>query len=455
MINRRRIIPHDHRGSYETFETMVEESFLSDSERNEHPFPVVTITMQVTEACNLNCSYCYQHHKSKKRMTLETAKKALDVILENKSYINIEEKRGVILDFIGGEPLLEIDLISEIYDYFIQKCINMNSPWLDCHRISLCSNGVLYNDPKVKKFIKEHLDVLSITISVDGPEYVHDACRVFHDGSGSFSYAVKAMDDVRDTFGVRNTKATISPDNVHHMGDIVKFFYEDHGFNTILLNCTYEGPWDINTCRVLYDQMIKISDYCYTHDTYSSLYISLFEETFFEPIDYTEPGENKNWCGGCGQMIAVNPDGNIYPCLRYMESSIGRDKNPIIIGNINHGIAHTDSEKCWINELKQVTATSQSTEDCIHCPIAKGCGWCSAYNYEIFGTVNKRVTNICLAHKMRALANIDYWNRFYENHHINNVYDTFLSRDEMIKLVGEDESDRLLNLIENQRKRGI
>ena len=65
------------------------------------------------------------------------------------------------------------------------------------------------------------------------------------------------------------------------------------------------------------------------------------------------------------------------------------------------------------NKLEQITRRSQSTDECYNCPIASGCSWCSAYNYEIYGTPNKRTTFICPMHKARVLANIYYWNKTY------------------------------------------
>ena len=453
----RNIVNHDHYIEPMHFEDFVSYVFGEESfqEAEREIYSCANITFQVTEACNLCCTYCYQHHKSKKKMSLECAKKAIDIFMADEKYIAHRKKRAAILDFIGGEPLLEIELIEKIYDYFIQKCIDLNSHWIDCHRISLCTNGVLYRDPKVKKFIEKHKNVLSLTVSVDGPKEVHDACRVFYNGEGSFSYAIDAMADMCNTFNLKNTKATIAPENVSHLSQIVKFFYEGYGFSSIMLNCTYEGPWTTQYAKILYDELIKISDYCYEHDTYSSLSLSIFSEIDFVPIDYNSSGNNKNWCGGCGDMVAVNPDGKIYPCLRYMESSIGYDIEPVIIGNISHGIGVTEREKYWINQLNEVTATSQSSEECIKCPVAKGCGWCSAYNYEKLGSFNKRVTEICLAHKARALANVYYWNKFYEKHNIPNVYENFLPHDEAVKIIGNENVEVLTRLIKLNREKLI
>ena len=58
------------------------------------------------------CTYCYQHHKTKKVMTWETIHPFLDDLLSDKNkLINTKTTDGIVLDFIGGEPLLAIDLI--------------------------------------------------------------------------------------------------------------------------------------------------------------------------------------------------------------------------------------------------------------------------------------------------------------------------------------------------------
>ncbi len=82
---------------------------------NSFYMPARNVTIQVTEDCNLQCSYCYQGAKTKKIMSLETGKRIVDMLLDGtgniKSYMNTDEIIGVVLDFIGGEPCLQIDLI--------------------------------------------------------------------------------------------------------------------------------------------------------------------------------------------------------------------------------------------------------------------------------------------------------------------------------------------------------
>ena len=88
------------------------------------------VTFIVTEACNLCCTYCYQHNKSQRVMPFDVAKRCVDVLFEedarNSEYINFHDAHGIILDFIGGEPFLEIDLIDKIVDYFLDKARELN-----------------------------------------------------------------------------------------------------------------------------------------------------------------------------------------------------------------------------------------------------------------------------------------------------------------------------------------
>ena len=78
---------------------------------------VFDLTFQACDDCCLNCSYCYQIHKTKNRMSLDTAKKVIDCLFDNgliEKYYPKDNYTGIVLDFIGGEPLLEVDLIDSI-----------------------------------------------------------------------------------------------------------------------------------------------------------------------------------------------------------------------------------------------------------------------------------------------------------------------------------------------------
>jgi hypothetical protein len=93
-----------------------------------------------------------------------------------------------------------------------------------------------------------------------------------------------------------------------------------------------------------------------------------------------------------------------------------------------------------------ITRRSQSTDECFYCPIASGCSWCSGYNYQKTGTVNKRVIYICNMHKARSLANVYYWNKVYQKEKVDKVFIRHLSDEESLKIIPQDELNLLINL---------
>ena len=137
-----------------------------------------SITFQVTDDCNLACLYCYQGHKGKNRMSFETAKKFFDLVVSGekgfKSYINPEKSPGLVVDFIGGEPFLEIELIDQICTYIMDKLIELDHPWAMKTMFSICSNGVLYRDEKVQAFLRKWANRLSFSVTIDGNKELHD-----------------------------------------------------------------------------------------------------------------------------------------------------------------------------------------------------------------------------------------------------------------------------------------
>lgn len=397
------------------------------------------ITFQITDDCNLCCSYCYQHNKGHHKMPFEVAKKLIDKILTNdksiNSYVKSENAIGIVLEFIGGEPFLEVDLIDKIIDYFIEKCIILHHPWIDRFRVSICSNGVLYFTPKVQEFIKKHQTHLSFTISIDGNKILHDACRVFPNGTGSYDLAIKAANHYRKYYdAILSSKMTLSPDNINFVFPALVNLWENE-YNFIYCNCIYEKGWTIEHAKILYYELKKVADYLLNN------HLETIKGTSILNLDLNQQKNisDKNYCGGDGNMLAVDYKGDLYPCLRYMESSIGQNQSPYIIGNVDDGIGYNQQTKDMITGL-DVTYKSQSPQECIECPVSSECGWCSALNYQEFGTINKRTTYTCLMHKARVLVNYYYQNKMSGN------YPFLINKQDAIDIIGEDETNYLMEL---------
>lgn len=409
-----------------------------------------TVTVQVTDACNLRCTYCYQIAKKNHYISFETAQAYLKQVLDgNNPYINFDNTNGMILEFIGGEPLLAIDLIHQITEWVWDYMIDTHHPWLSRTRISICSNGTLYFDERVQNYLRQFHTIVSLTFSIDGNKKLHDSCRIFPDGRGSYDMAIAAVKHWVKAYNYNilpDTKLTLSPDNIQYYSEAIIDLIRV-GYTHINCNCCFEEGWEIQHATILYHEMCKLTDWLFENNKANDVYISMYE------IDVGKmETEDNNWCGGNGEMIAVDWKGDIYPCIRYMESSLGDDAEPIIIGSVEKGIATTQKQIDCINCMKSITRSSQSPEKCMTCPISRLCAWCTGYNYQKFGTVNKRATYICEMHKARVLANLYFWKKWkmiYPNDLEQGIIENHVPKDWAVAIIGEEELDKLNRFLES------
>lgn len=409
---------------------------------------VLQITFQVTEDCCLACTYCYQHNKRKNKISFDIAKKVIDDLLNDKyDFINTNNANGLIIEFIGGEPFLEIKLIQQITDYYFTQAILKHHAWLLRTKISICSNGILYFNPEVQAYFKKYSSFISFCISIDGNKELHDSCRIDLNGNGSYDRAIAAVKHYRTNYKADiNTKMTLAPENLIFLyPSIIDLI--NNGYTQISLNCVFENVWTDSDPIILYEELKKVADYLIDSNLYNKINLSIFDEKIGDSLPETE---NSNWCGGClfddrGNGFAIDYQGKIYSCIRYMDSSLNGKQPALHLGDIYHGIAYTNLEKENISKLSNITRKSQSTDECFYCPVASGCAWCSAFNYEETGTPNQRVIYICKMHKARVLANIYYWNKLYKTVNIDKYKQNNLSTEEIIQLIGEKNQLELEN----------
>jgi len=148
------------------------------------------LTLQVTQNCNLRCSYCIYSGSydtrthSNKKMSFATAKKAIDYVLEHS--IEADELN---FGFYGGEPLLEIRFIERCITYIQEKTKNRNITY------AITTNGTLLTCEVYEWLVKNNI---AISISLDGPKPVHDSARQYHDGRGSFDDIMKNLLSIQE-----------------------------------------------------------------------------------------------------------------------------------------------------------------------------------------------------------------------------------------------------------------
>ena len=375
-----------------------------------------SITFIVTKDCQLACKYCYLVGKNtNERMTLDIATKAIDYILINDKLFDNE---GVIWDFIGGEPFLEIDLIDSICDYIKTRMFELNHKWFNDYMFSFTTNGINYNTEKVQNFIIKNKTHASIVITVDGTKRKHDINRIYKiTGKGSYDDVLKNVPLWLKQFPHISTKSTISSDDIPYITESVLHLF-CLGIHEININCVFENVWKEGDDLLLEKELIKLADAIIDGGYYENFSCSFFDESIGKPLDPIK--RNNNWCGA-GKMLSVDAAGNFYPCTRFAAYSL-RSKKPIIIGNVNDGI-----DKNKLRPFLTLDRCTQSRQECIDCEVASGCAWCQGDNYDAAEspTIYQRATAICKMHKARVRANNYYWNKLYRKLELENRRDEF------------------------------
>ena len=341
-------------GVAKAFPELFEQKHLDIGTGNDGDVFVHSVTLQTTESCNLNCTYCYQHSKTPMRMSFETAKKFIDGLLENKyDYVNQYNSPAVILEFIGGEPLIEIKLTRKIYEYFLKRAYELNHPWFTMHRLSLCSNGLAYFDKDVQSFFKDYSSQISFNISIDGNKELHDACRIQPNSEGSYDIAMMALDHYnRNYTPERNSKMTLSPQNIKYLFDSVKDFI-DKGMRVININCVFEEGWTPKEANIEYTQLTKLADYLLENDL-EHLYIAIFNERQEAPL----PASNNSCFCFKGDTLVSTPSGSKKISDLMIDDEVYSASSTINRVRQMHSYYSDDNVKMFVNGVLPIRCTS-------------------------------------------------------------------------------------------------
>ena len=284
---------------------------------------------------------------------------------------------------------------------------------------------------------------MSVTVSIDGVQELHDTFRVDKNGVGSFEKAWAAFQDGKK-YGWYNCKMTFVGPSFKFIFPSVKQMISE-GCKEIHCNYAFEPVYTEQEARTLYTELQRLADYLISEAP--DVWVGILDPNIGQPSH-----DDKNWCGGTGEMLSFAPDGKAYPCVRYAPISVGAAlAEPMCLGDCYTGLYTTEKQRETKAMLDAITRTSQSPEKCLSCPVATGCGWCSGYNYESCGTPNCRNTNICLAHKARCLAVC-----YYVNKRSLIIGDTkpkkiYLPREEAVQLIGENATAALWTLAEEAK----
>lgn len=294
------------------------------------------VMLVLTEKCNLSCVYCYEKKKTNKRMSFDIARKIIDKELKDAYGTN----RNIVFQLFGGEPTLEWDLITKIYNYVkIQEHPNYRG-------FFVVTNGTLMNN-QMKKWAKQHREDFIMGLSMDGTKEVHDYNR-------SNSYDLIDFNFFLNTWPSQDVKLTISPDMLPKMGECIIHCHE-LGFG-VMCNLANGIEWPQKSTTELKTQLIILVNYYIQNPDIkpcAMLSMPLLN------INKKDRSCFNKWCGCSDHMHSYNTEGECYPCQFFMEMT-------------NSDIA--------IPNIQAQYPVSELESKCYNCPIMGTCPTCMGAN---------------------------------------------------------------------------
>lgn len=322
------------------------------------------LTLVVTHHCNLNCIYCYEHNKTnKKRMSFTIAQNTLQHYLTTGTYDEIR------IGFIGGEPLLEFDLIKDICEWV------WSNKWNKKFIFYATTNGTIMTS-EMRNWFTNHRQYFWLTLSLDGTRETHNRNRCN-------SFDKIDLEFFKINWPNQPVKMTISDSHLDTLAEDVIFIH-NKGFE--INGCNFaEGIEMIDFDRkipIIANQYEKLIDYYLNHPEHEARIFQLpLAECEFETK------EHKKRCGTGENMAVIDFDGKIYPCTFF--SPVSMDSNQL--QNVLN-IDFTDINN-FIDNL--------CCNDCYIYPICHGC---YGDNYVITGKMASRSKQKCELNKLKAVA---------------------------------------------------
>lgn len=351
---------------------------------NEYNLPLITSAFFIlTEQCNLACTYCFVK-QNPKQMTLETAKKALDFLVNNAKQAN----EIPTVNFFGGEPMLKFEEIIKPLMIYAEEAYDIDVKW------SITSNGTLFTEEILHYFKEKEVGIL---LSLDGCEQSHDANRIYHNGQGSFS----RINHILDTYLALNDRATlratIERNTVDYFIDNIMFGLEKPFHNIFFIPNSFV-EWSTEEKENLRLQVRKFGDLFIEYIRNGrTIPLSPFEDKIREIVRINNAIDNplkinyKAKCGlGGNKFASIGTDGVIYGC---QEMTSNKNNEIFIIGNIFTGV--DDSLRANLIETFDVSKLAKY-DKCNSCKLQPICnGGCVANNYMQTGDMTQQADIIC------------------------------------------------------------
>lgn len=269
----------------------------------------LVLYLHLTLDCNMNCKYCYSGPKKKDIMPLEYAQKTIDFFFPHTKKLTIR--------FIGGEPLLQIDLLKNIVLYAEQEAKKLSKKLSNV----IITNGTLFNE-EFAQFCTKHK--IEVSLSFDGLKECQDCNRVYPDGHSSFDDVFKNIPLLLRHNPYTHVVHVVSPNNVSLLADSIAFLFE-HKLCNITLSPDYTNKQLKDFLPQIKEQYFKIAD----------LYLKYRKQGHWAFLNIFESAHSQYYDSQRCQLgisnFSIDPHGTIYPCCNFV------DKQEFPLGDIIHG----------------------------------------------------------------------------------------------------------------------
>ncbi|MGN0617240.1 thioether cross-link-forming SCIFF peptide maturase [Ruminococcus flavefaciens] len=382
--------PDDIRECYEEIVELYNDKILFSEDDYEKyaqysvASPVKAMCLNIAHDCQLRCKYCFastgDFGKGRKLMSFETGKHAIDFLLENSG-----DRPNLELDFFGGEPLMNFNVVKQVVEYARSREKEYNKKF----RFTITTNGLLLDDEKID-FINREMS--NVVLSIDGRKEVNDYFRVLPNGQGCYDMILPKYQKLVAGRGDKEyyVRGTFTNKNLDFSNDV--FALNEAGFDQISVEPVV-GDDDIYALTekdlpTVFAEYEKLAQRLLENEKQGKKF-SFFH--FMLDLDQGPCAIKRLRGCGCGNdYVAITPDGDIFPCHQF----VGIDEYKM--GNIDEGTFNQEMKADFAK------AHVYSKPDCRECWAKFYCsGGCNANNYQYMGDIRTAHKISCQLEKKR------------------------------------------------------
>lgn len=324
-----------------------DDTYVNSIEFNNRSPVIKALCLHVAHDCNIRCAYCFASQGDFKGdrslMPFEVGKKALDLLIANSG-----NRRNLEVDFFGGEPLMNFDVVKQLVEYgrSLEPIHNKN------FRFTLTTNGVLLNDDNMA-YINENMS--NVVLSIDGRREVNDKMRYTISGGGTYDIIVEKFKKLVEKREGKSyyVRGTFTSNNLDFSKDVIHL--ADLGFKSTSVEPVVAKPTDAYAITEEHLDVLK-SEYEKLAEEMVVRHNEGNDFSFFHfAIDMSQGPcvvKRLSGCGAGSEYLAVTPEGDIYPCHQFVGDEHFKMGN-VMAGVLDFGLtnqfknAHVyNKEKC-------------------------------------------------------------------------------------------------------------